>query len=99
MKKKILPLILVVTFTLTFLSRNPVISYKEEVPQGYKTAVESQVKGVYSSRLPLVPFYVSVERVENEKVFYTVYYLPFGSVEMSFSAVDGYNIEKELSRI
>ena len=99
MKKKILPLILVVTFALAFLSQNPVISYREEIPAEYKNAVENQVKGVYSSKFPLVPFYVSVEDVENEKVFYTIYYLPFGTVEMSFSAVDGYNIEKELARI
>ena len=99
MKKKIIPLILAVVLALAFLSQKPVMTYKEEIPQEYKTAVESQAKGVYSSRLPLVPFYVSVERVENEKVFYTIHYLPFGTVGMSFSAVDGYNIEKELSRI
>ena len=99
MKKKIMLVVMAVVLVLTFLSQNPVISYKEEIPREYKTAVESQVKGVYSSKLPLIPFYVSVKDVKNEKVLYTVYYLPFGAVEMSFSATDGYNIEKELSRI
>ncbi len=99
MKKNFLILLLLVILGLGWLCSNPLISYKTEVSAEYSWAIESQAKGVYSHRLPLVPVYISVERVEGETVFYTIHYFPFGTVGMSYTANDGYNIEKELSRI
>ena len=99
MKKKIVALLLAIVLALSFLSQKPIVSYKSELPAEYKQAVESQTKGVYSSRLPLVPVFVSVGEAEDEMVYYTIYYFPFGTVGMSYSLTDGYNIEKQLSRI
>ena len=99
MKKKIIAGLLVATIILVFLCQKPIVSYKTELSTEYKTAIETQAKGVYSSRLPLIPVYVSVESMEQEYVFYTIYYFPFGTVGMSYSPQDGYNIEKQLSRI
>ena len=62
-------------------------------------AVKEQAQGVYSSRLPLIPVYVRVDSYMEEKIFYTIYYFPFGTVEMSYIEGDGYNIEKSLSRL
>ena len=36
---------------------------------------------------------------EEETVFYTIYYFPFGTVEMSYRAGEGYNMEKPLTRL
>ena len=99
MKSKIIALVLAVVLALGFLSQKPFVSYKSELPAEYKQAVESHTKGVYSSRLPLVPVYVSVGECTEKAVHYTIYYFPFGTVEMSYSSIDGYNIEKQLSRI
>ena len=99
MKRKIIVILMVFVILLGFLSQKPVVSYKTQLSPEYKTAIESQSKGVYSSRLPLVPVFVSVEPPEQEKAFYTIYYFPFGTVDMSYSPQDGYNIEKQLSRI
>ena len=99
MKKKIIVGLLVAVIILVFLCQKPIVSYKTELSTEYKTAIESQSKGIYSSRFPLVPVFVSVEPPEQEKAFYTIDYFPFGTVGMSYSPQDGYNIEKQLSRI
>lgn len=62
-------------------------------------AVERQSKGVYSPKLPLILVRVSVTGYEEETVFYTIRYFPCGTVEMSYRAGDGYNIEKPLTRL
>jgi len=79
------------------LASNPVISCKTEVSENYLEAVVSQAKGVYSDSLPLLPVYVTVDQFESEKVYYTIHYFPFGTVEMSYIETDGYNIEKPLN--
>ena len=76
---------------------DPVILNKAEIPQEYIKAIESQSKGVYSNTLPLVPIYISVDEYVDERVYYTIYYFPFGSVGMSYHNVDGYNIEDPLT--
>lgn len=99
MKKKIMAVLLAIVMALVILCNKPIIRYNVELSTNYKTAVESQSKGLYSSKLWLVPVYVSVGDMQENKVFYTIYYFPFGTVEMSYTESDGYNIEKELSRI
>ena len=99
MKKKVLAILLILVLSLGFLCNKPIVKYDSELSTIYKSAVESQSKGFYSSRLPIVPVYVSVEDMQDDRVYYTIHYFPFGSVGMSYSQTDGYNIEKELSRI
>ena len=71
----------------------------QEIPEHYEKAILSQAEGPYSQRLPLMPVLVRVEALSNERVYYTVFYFPFGSVGMSYHICDGYNMEKPLSRI
>lgn len=100
MKKKAIIGIIVVAILIVGLSifaSNPIISCKVDVPENYIEAIESQSKGTYSNVLPLVPIYVTVNRLEAETVYYTIHYFPFGSVRMSYTESDGYNIEKPLS--
>ena len=99
MKKKVLVLLLIFVLSLSFLCNKPIVKYNSELSTIYKSAVESQSKGIYSSRLPLIPVYVSVGDMEEERIYYTIYYFPFGTVGMPYSQADGYNMEKTLSRI
>ena len=102
MKKKIsIGIILVVVLTILIFAfyKTPVVSSKIEIPENYMEAVKEQAQGVYSSRLPLIPVYVRVDSYVEEKIFYTIYYFPFGTVGMSYIEGDGYNIEKSLSRL
>ena len=77
----------------------PVVSCETELPKACLEAVERQSKGVYSPKLPLIPVRISVTGYEEETVFYTIRYFPCGTVEMSYRAGDGYNIEKPLTRL
>ena len=96
----ILCLVLVVSVVvLSELCANPVISGAEGVPEELQDAIQSQATGLYSSRLPLVPVWISVEGMEDGCVFYTIHYFPFGTVGMSYHPDDGYNMEKTLTRL
>ena len=99
MKKYIVFSIIAVLLVLGLwlLLADPVISCETELPANYLEAVKSQSEGVYSSRLPLIPVYVSVESFVQEQVRYTIHYFPFGTVGMSYTDRDGYNIEKPLT--
>ncbi|MBE6114063.1 MAG: hypothetical protein E7191_03185 [Erysipelotrichaceae bacterium] len=76
---------------------DPVILNKEEIPQEYIEAIESQSEGVYSNRLPLLPLFVYIDGYVDDRVYYTIHYFPYGSVGMSYKEDDGYNIEKNFS--
>lgn len=97
--KKLIFIFAVILFaaTLCFFSAKPIVSCEIDLPDDYIEAVEGQAKGVYSKILPLVPVYVSVEKIIGNRVFYTIRYFPFGSVGMSYAEGDGYNIEKPLT--
>ena len=101
--KKLLTAILVISSILVIvlgvLSSNPIVSCDIDIPQESLAAVKSESEGLYSSKLPLVPIYVEVSDYSEGIVYYTINYFPFGSVYMSFSDTDGYNIEKPLSRL
>lgn len=89
---------MIMLFTsLSILSSNPIISRKTDVLEHDLDATVSQAKGVYSSALPLVPVYVSIDDVSEKTIFYTISYFPFGTVGMSYTEGDGYNIEKPLT--
>lgn len=100
MKKSVMIFIMIMIILITslsLLSSNPIISCKTDVSEHDLDAMESQAKGVYSSALPLVPVYVSVDDVSEKTIFYTIYYFPFGTVGMSYTEGDGYNTEKPLT--
>jgi len=102
MKKKLgtgIVLIVMLIIVLFASSKSPIVSCDMEIPEAYMEAVKDQAEGVYSKRLPLVPIYVRIDRYEEEKLYYTIYYFPFGSVGMSYIEGDGYNMEKPLSRL
>ena len=100
MKKIIISIIIAAIFIagLGLLASNPIVNSKVDIPSHYLKAIESQSKGVYSNRLPLVPVYVSVDSISDSKVYYTIYYFPLGTVGMSYTEGDGYNIEKPLTK-
>ena len=102
MKKKIgIGVIITVVFIIVLVafSKNPIVSCNIEIPENYMEAVKEQAKGVYSSRLPLIPVYVRIDRYEEEKLYYTIYYFPLGIVGMSYVEGDGYNVEKPLTNM
>ncbi len=100
MKKKIIIIALLILsvfmITVIIISANPIISCEFDLPEGYIKAISEQARGIYSYNLPLFAVYVSVEDFSEGEVFYTVYYFPFGSVEMSYSEVGSYNMYKPL---
>ena len=77
---------------------SPYIADSELLPHDLATAVKDQAKGLYSSRFPLIPIYVSVDDFTDTSVRYTIHYFPFGTVGYSFTQGDGYNMEKPLTR-
>ena len=90
MKKKaiiVIAFVAILIIGLYILASNPIISCKFDVPENYLEAIESQSKGTYSN----------VNSLEAETVYYTIHYFPFGSVGMSYTESDGYNIEKPLT--
>lgn len=95
----IIAVILVFIAALGLISSNPVIYCDVDIPDSYLEAIESQVEGIYSSKMPLVPLYVTIDSFSGEKIFYRIHYFPFGTVEMSYKEGDGYNIEKPLTRL
>ena len=84
---------------LRIFSANLIISCDFDMPDETYEAIESQAKGVYSSKLPLVAVYVNLTDYSDERAYYTIHYFPFGTVDMSYSESDGYNIEKFLTRL
>ena len=92
-------LLVAVTGTLILLNRNPIVSCDIEIPTTYMDAVKDQARGVYSQRLPLVPVYVRINQYAEGVLYYTIYYFPVGSVGMSYTGGDGYNIEKPLTNM
>ena len=102
MKKKIgIDVLIIVVFMIVLFtfSKNPIVSNNIEIPEFYMEAVKEQAEGAYSKRLPLIPIYVRIDSYAEEKLYYTIYYFPFGTVGMSYTREDGYNIEKSLSRL
>jgi len=102
MKKKIgvgVIITVVLIIMLFAFSHNPIVSCNIEIPESYMEAVKEQAEGVYSNRLPLIPIYVRIDSYAEEKLYYTIYYFPLGTVGMSYIEGDGYNIEKQLSRL
>ena len=100
MKKSVTILIItmiILTACLWVLSSNPIISCKATVSEHELDAIKSQAAGLYSNTLPLVPVCVCVDAVSEKTVFYTIYYFPFGTVGMSYTEAEGYNIEKPLT--
>ena len=101
MKKRILAgtAAVLLAVLMGLYAAGPAISWGVELPEACLDAVESQARGLYSKMLPLIPVRVSVTGYEEETVFYTIHYFPCGTVEMSYRAGEGYNMEKPLTRL
>ena len=93
----IIAALFILVLVLKVSTDHPFIAYSDNLPKNYYSAVQNQAKGLYSSRIPLVPIFVSIDDLERGTVFYTIHYFPFGSVGMAYSQGDGYNIEKPLA--
>ena len=91
-------IVLALAFILVICASEPIIIAPCDLPSRYLDAIRSQSGGIYSQRLPLIPLCVSVGSFSDESVYYTIHYLPFGTVDMSYTAGDGYNMEKPLIR-
>lgn len=102
MRKIVKPILIIavaLVIVLRIFSANLIISCDFDMPQMTYEAIESQAEGTYSDKLPLVAVYVNVTEYSQGKAYYTIHYFPFGSVDMSYSESDGYNIEKQLTKL
>lgn len=102
MRKIVKPILIIavaLVIVLRIFSANLIISCDFDMPQMTYEAIESQAEGTYSDKLPLVAVYVNVTDYSQGKAYYTIHYFPFGSVDMSYSETDGYNIEKQLTKL
>ena len=99
MKKKILipALILLLVAVLCITAVRPPVLFGSGLTEEARQAVQSQAAGLYSSRLPLVPLFVTVDTQEQQRIYYTIWYFPIGCVGMSWTPGDGYNIEQPLT--
>ena len=101
--KKLFKAIIFIAITLIIVLRifsaNLIISCDFDIPNTTYEAIEGQSKGVYSSKLPLMAVYVNITDYSDQKAYYTIHYFPFGTVDMSYSESDGYNIEKPLTKL
>lgn len=93
---------------LAALALNPPVvcaeEYEESITPEIHSAVQSVSRGLYSDKLPLVPAYAKITEIRKfEKdgaaeyqVYFHINYLYCGQQGMSWSSVDGYNLEKQL---
>ena len=98
MKRSVIAAIIVAVLflALSVSALHPVVICRIDIPENYMDAIAGQAKGMYSSKVPLVPIYVSVDACTEGRVYYTIHYFPVGTVGMSYAENDGYNIEKPL---
>ncbi len=97
--KAVILIFIILTILLRIFSANLIISCDFDIPHATYEAIENQAKGLYSNKLPLVAVYVNISDYSDGIARYTIHYFPFGTVDMSFSESDGYNIEKHLTRL
>ena len=99
MKKRIVIslLILLLMLVLCINAFRPLVLFGSGLSEEARKAVQSQAAGLYSRRLPLVPLFVTIDRLESHRVYYTIWYFPVGCVGMSWEPTDGYNMEKPLT--
>ena len=93
----IIAALFILVLVLKISTDHPFIVRGDGVPESHYAAIQDQAKGLYSSRVPLVPIFVSIDDLERGTVFYAIHYFPFGTVGMAYSQGDGYNIEKPLT--
>lgn len=100
--------IAVLCAVLAALALNPPVvcsdEYRDDLTPEIHEAVQSVSRGLYSTRLPLVPACARITGIEQyEKggeqghtVYFDIHYLYFGRQGMSWTSADGYNMEKQL---
>ena len=107
---KLLPRVLVILVLicsiLTALTLNPPVvcaeEHREAVGEELVQSVQSVSRGLYSANIPLVPAWVRITEVDGYTLNgrrgweATIHYLWFGTVELEYDSLDGYNITKPL---
>lgn len=100
MKKKFFLTVILATalaITLGLSAMHPAIVCCVDVSDHSLEAIKDQSKGLYSTKVPLVPICITVDTFSDGRIYYTIHYFPFGTVGMSYAENDGYNIEKPLT--
>ena len=91
--------VVLVLCALLSVTRDPLVIYDkactENMTQQQEEAVLSVSRGVYSTKLPLIPLAVQVKEVSDVYVAWTQYYFPWGNRGMEYSS-DGFNCIKPL---
>lgn len=100
---RFLVVLLLVCVLLAALAINPIVSCtagtRGALSSELEEAVQDGAAGLYSWNIPLVPVVARVNQVRfiprdgatECKIEYTVYYFCFGSLQMEYSTLDGYN--------
>ncbi len=76
---------------------SPPVFCSLDIPASYREAIQADARGIYSSQLPLIPVFVTIDSYSDGFVTYTKFYFPFGTVGMEYKEGDGYSIEKRLT--
>ena len=76
---------------------HPLTISSVELPEQISRDIQTQAGGFHSASLPLIPLFVTINNYSENRVDYTIYYFPFGTVGMSFLKGEGYTVEKPLS--
>lgn len=98
MKKLVLCLLATAAVLIgALLYIGPVVLNDDGLTCRLSAAIDSQARGLYSDKLWLVPVVVNVTGFTDKQVEYTIFYLPFGTVDMSYTKADGYNMKKPLT--
>lgn len=88
---------MIIIIVLSIYATHPIIVRNVDVPDNYYATIKSQAKGVCSIQIPLIPAFVSIDDFSEGIAHYTIHYLPFGTVGMTYIENDGYSIEEPLT--
>ena len=101
-------LVLIVAILAALTAEPPVIcaeEHREAVGEELVQSVRSVSRGLYSANIPLVPAWVRITEVDGYtlngqrgwEADFTIHYLWFGTVELEYDSLDGYNVTKPLT--
>ena len=82
---------------MALLVSRPLVVCRYELPDGYIDDIVAQAKGFYSERLPIIAACITVDDYSNGAAYYTIYYFPFGTVEMTYIGDGGFDCTKYLT--
>ena len=71
------------------------VSEDRELPKQFKEAIANKMLCIPRYDI-LFPVEVTMEKLSNNRLFYTIHYWPMGTLKMSYSVIDGYDVEEHL---